>query len=95
MAPVAVLPEFQNRGIGSRLIRDGVRQCEKDGCDAVVVLGHPGYYRRFGFRRASEWGLENEYRATDAFMVLELNRGVVAQFRGLVRYAPEFGEVVC
>src|SRR2546421_10233545 len=49
LAPVAVLPEFQREGIGSRLIREGLRQCKQSGYDAVVLIGDPAYYSRFGF----------------------------------------------
>ena len=48
LAPVAVAPSYQKRGIGSTLIREGLRLCQ---CDYVVVLGNPEYYSRFGFRR--------------------------------------------
>jgi len=95
LAPVAVLPEYQNRGIGSQLIREGIAQCRRDGYDAVVVLGHPNFYPRFGFQTASAHGLTNEYGADDAFMVLELREGVLGQIKGVVRYASEFGEVNC
>ena len=95
LAPVAVLPEFQNKGIGSRLIRKGVEHCQRAGFDAVVVLGHPKYYPRFGFTVAHNYGIENEYRAVGAFMVLELKDGALANISGLVKYAPEFREAGC
>jgi putative acetyltransferase len=95
LAPVAVLPDFQRRGIGSRLIREGLERCREGGYDAVVVLGHPAYYPRFGFRTAGHFGLGNEYNAADAFMVLGLKAGITDQIRGLVRYAPEFQELGC
>jgi putative acetyltransferase len=95
LAPVAVLPEHQNRGIGSQLIREGLTQCKQHGYDAVVVLGHPNYYPRFGFQIASAHGLTNEYGADEAFMVLELRDGVLGKIRGVVRYTPEFREVDC
>ena len=91
LAPMSVLPEFQNRGIGSRLVRDGLDACKRLGYDAVVVLGHTHYYPRFGFTRAADYGLDNEYQALDEFMVLELNQGVLKTIRGLVQYSPEFG----
>src|SRR5918999_3749119 len=56
LAPVGVLPEHQGRGIGSHLIREGLLACGEAGYGAAVVLGEPGYYGRFGFERASDYG---------------------------------------
>jgi predicted N-acetyltransferase YhbS len=95
LAPLAVLPDFQNHGIGSRLILTGLDECRGAGLDAVVVLGHPGYYPRFGFSRAKDSRLTNEYGADDSFMVVELKGGVLSRIGGLVRYALEFGEAGC
>ena len=95
LAPMSVLPEFQNRGIGSRLVRDGLAACQAAGYDIVVVLGHVDYYPRFGFARAKDFGLENEYEAADAFMVLELKEGALKRISGLVKFAPEFHEAGC
>src|SRR5262249_10126875 len=53
LAPLAVVPEQQGRGVGSALTRAGLAVCRQEGCPFVVVLGHPAYYPRFGFRRAS------------------------------------------
>jgi len=95
LAPMSVLPEFQNQGIGSRLIRDGLIACRAAGYDVVVVLGHVGYYSRFGFAKAMDYGLENEYDASDAFMVLELRKGALERIGGLVKFALEFREAGC
>ena len=95
LAPMSVLPEFQKTGIGSRLVRDGLAACQQAGYDIVVVLGHADYYSRFGFYRAKDYGLDNEYQALDAFMVLELTRGVLQTISGLVQFAPEFQEAGC
>lgn len=89
LAPVAVLPEHQRRGIGSQLIREGLDVCRQAGFDFVVVLGHPEYYPRFGFRQATQQGLANEYGAVEAFMVVELTPGSLPP-AGLVKYGPEF-----
>jgi putative acetyltransferase len=95
LAPMSVLPEFQNQGIGSQLVRDGLVACRDAGYDVVVVLGHVGYYPRFGFARAQDYCLENEYDAADAFMVLELREGALEGVGGLVKFAPEFQEAGC
>ncbi|MCI0681212.1 MAG: N-acetyltransferase [Gemmataceae bacterium] len=92
LAPMAVLPGRQRRGIGSALVRDGLAACRQKPCPFVVVLGHPEFYPRFGFRRASEAGLNNEYGADEAFMVIELEPGALPAGAGLVKYGPEFAE---
>jgi putative acetyltransferase len=88
LAPVAVRPALQRRGLGTQLIRGGLTACAGAGAGFVVVLGEPDYYRRFGFRSAGLFKLENEYGAGDAFMAFELKQGSITA--GLVRYAPEF-----
>ena len=91
LGPMAVLPEHQRRGIGSLLIRKGLEYCRKAGIQAVVVLGHPDYYPRFGFRRASSWGLRCEFDAPDeAFMALELIPNVLSGRSGVVNYHAAF-----
>jgi putative acetyltransferase len=61
----------------------------------VVVLGDPGYYSRFGFARAGDHGLGNEYGVGEHFMALELQEGAMAQAAGMVRYQPEFAQASC
>lgn len=95
LAPVGVLPEFQNKGIGFKLIHAGLRACRQADYEVVVVLGHTKYYPRFGFSRAKDYGLDNEYNAQDAFMVMELRGGVLQKINGLVKYATEFREAGC
>lgn len=93
LAPMAVLPEYQNQGIGSQLVREGLKECQRAGCSAVVVLGHPEYYPRFGFVPASRKGLRCEYPVPDeAFMVTELKPDALS-VGGLVKYHREFGAV--
>jgi putative acetyltransferase len=93
LAPLAVLPEYQRRGIGAQLVRVGLKECQRRGCDVVVVLGHPAYYPRFGFVPASRKGLRCEYPVPDeVFMVAELRPHALVG-RGLVKYRPEFGGV--
>jgi len=93
LAPMAVLPEFQRRGVGSELIRRGLGLCQESGHDVVVVVGHPEYYPRFGFVPASRYGLRCEYDVPDdVFMALELRAGALRETSGLVRYQPEFAD---
>lgn len=94
LGPMAVLPEHQGRGVGSRLVRSGLEECLSGGHDVVVVLGHPEYYPRFGFVPASRRNLRCEYEVPDeAFMVAELRGGALAGRGGLVKYHAEFGRV--
>ena len=87
LAPVAVKPGFQSQGIGSRLIGDGLRLCNILAYDFVVVLGSPKYYARFGFKKASDFDLQNEYGADDDFMIMSFTARAPC---GLVQYVPEF-----
>jgi putative acetyltransferase len=93
LAPMAVLPDFQRQGIGSALIRAGLQLCARKGYDFTVVLGHLDYYPRFGFQRASAFGLGNTYNADEHFMAVELRPDVLGHFAGVVHYQPEFDEV--
>lgn len=94
LAPMAVLPERQRVGIGSKLVTAGLQECEKIGVCAVVVLGHIEYYPRFGFRPSSEYGFRSEYDVpSEAFMALELTPGALSGAHGLARYSDLFQEI--
>lgn len=94
LAPLAVLPERQNHGIGSLLTKAGLEECRRLGYGAVVVLGHPNYYPRFGFVPASRYGIKSEYDVRDeVFMIQELQEGALTNCSGVVKYQPEFSEV--
>lgn len=94
LAPMAVLPEYQKQGVGSQLVREGLKECQRIGCNVVVVVGHPEYYPRFGFVPAKQKELSCEYPVPDeVFMVVELKPEALEGRRGLVKYLPEFSEV--
>ena len=94
LGPMAVLPERQGRGVGSALVREGLRECLRLGREVVFVLGHAEYYPRFGFRTAGPLGVTCEFPAPEEFfMVAELAPGALAGRAGLVRYRPEFRNV--
>ena len=93
LAPMAVRPEYQRSGIGGQLIRAGLEECRRRGYSAVVVLGHPDYYPRFGFVPAHTFGLTCEFPSPpEAFMAIEVEPNALGRVRGLVRYLPEFAE---
>ena len=95
LAPVAVLPAHQRQGVGGRLVRAGLQECQNLGHDIVVVVGHPTYYPRFGFVPAREKGIGCEVAARqEACMVLELREGALAGRGGTVRFQPEFKDAV-
>ncbi|MBX3412858.1 MAG: N-acetyltransferase [Pirellulales bacterium] len=92
LAPVAVLPEWQNRRIGTRLIEQGLDQCRAGGHTIVLVVGHPPYYPRFGFSAELARQLACDY-AGEAFMALELVPHAMRGLTGRVQYSPPFGDL--
>ena len=92
LGPMAVLPFEQRNGIGSALVREGLLRCKQLGSCAVVVVGHPQYYPRFGFAPASRYAIRCEYDVPDdVFMIAELDPGALRAASGLVRYDESFG----
>ena len=86
LAPLAVMPAFQGQGIGSGLVTEGLNACKGLGFKAVVVVGHPDYYPRFGFSSARAKGLDAPFPVPDeAFMVRELVSGALDGISGIIR----------
>lgn len=92
LGPVGVIPERQSRGIGSALIREGLGHCAEAGDNIVVLLGHPGYYPRFGFSPDLAKNL-NSVHAGEAFMALELTPDALSGVAGDFHFAPPFEAV--
>jgi len=91
LGPMAVLPCYQRKGIGSRLLQIALDKCRRLDYDFVVVLGHPEFYSKFGFSPAKPYGISCEFDAPDeAFMVLELRENALAGSSGIVHYRDEF-----
>ena len=91
---MAVLPDWQNKGIGSKLVEEGLKQCKSSGYAAVVVLGHPNYYPRFGFVPSVNYGIKSEYDVpVEVFMVKEIQVGALDGFDGTVRYHQAFSDI--
>lgn len=92
LAPMAVLPKYQKKGIGSAMIKAGFEKAQELGYKAVIVLGHPDYYPRFGFIRAEKFDIHpplEEWK--EAFFAKELENGSLKNVSGIVSYLPEFG----
>lgn len=90
LAPMVVLPSRQRQGIGSLLVREGLRVCREAGHRIVVVLGHPEFYPRFGFSAGLAERLRSPFSGP-AFMAVELVPGALKGIEGEVRYPPPFG----
>ena len=91
LAPMAVAPGRQRQGVGSALVRAGLDACQASGADAVVVLGHPAYYPRFGFASGA---LACAYDVPpEAFMALALTPGALKGVAATAHYHPTFGEL--
>ncbi|HEY9671203.1 MAG TPA: N-acetyltransferase [Waterburya sp.] len=91
LAPLAVTRTRQREGIGSQLVQVGLFKCRELGHSIVVVLGHPHYYPRFGFEKASQFGIQSPFSVPDeVFMVQELKPNALRNVRGMVRYPAYF-----
>jgi putative acetyltransferase len=91
LAPMAVVPESQKRGIGSALVRAGLAACRDAGHRVVVVLGHADFYPRFGFSAKLAEPLASPFSGRDSWMAAELVPGALAGVSGWVQYSPPFG----
>ena len=96
LAPMAVHPLRQRQGIGSALVRRGLGEVRATGCPFVAVLGHPEYYPRFGFERASHHGLQCQWEEVpdEAFMVIVFDLAAMEEVHGVLHYADVFSEAV-
>ena len=95
LAPVAVLPAHQRKGIGLQMVHAGLEECRRLRHEVVVVVGHPDYYPRFGFVLAKPKGLACEFEVPDeAWMVIELREGALTGRWGVVKFQPEFREAL-
>ena len=92
LAPVSVLPEHQKKGIGGKLIQEGLKKATELGFKSVIVLGHKDYYPKFGFEKASKWNIKCPFEVPDeVFMAIELKKGSLRGKSGTVKYSKEFG----
>ena len=96
LAPMAVLPESQRKGVGSELVQTGIEILNKSQCPFIIVLGHPEYYPRFGFERASLYEIKSQWEGVPdpAFMILWLDKTMANHVSGVAEYRDEFNEAI-
>ncbi len=93
LAPLAVLPKHQKSGIGKNLMNKAIERAKELGYKSIVVLGHENYYPKFGFEKASKYGVKAPFEVPDeAFMILELLPGGLNGVSGIVEYSKAFFE---
>lgn len=91
LAPMAVSIDFQKKGIGTLLIRNGLKKAKEMGFKSVIVLGHKHYYPKFGFVPTNKWNIKSPFDVPpEAFMGIELIAGEFKNVNGIVKYPKEF-----
>ncbi|HLN72692.1 MAG: GNAT family N-acetyltransferase [Methylococcaceae bacterium] len=92
LGPVSVLPELQNQGIGSQLIKAGHQRAKDLGHHSVILVGHAEYYPRFGYKSCSTWNIKSTLAlpSDDVFMAVELSEGALQGVNGTLILPPEF-----
>jgi len=94
LAPMAVLPKYQKKGIGGKLINEGFKIATKLNFKSVIVLGHEHYYPKFGFVPTTKWNIKSPFEVpTNVFMGIELVKNSLENVSGTVKYPKEFEEV--
>lgn len=93
LAPVSVLPDYQNKGICKLLVQEALEEAKKLGYHSVIVLGHPEYYPEFGFKKASLWGIKAPFEVPEeALMAIELHENALDKVSGVIEYPNIFFE---
>jgi len=92
LGPMAVIPEYQGQGIGSAMVKEGIQILKESGCPFIIVLGHPEYYPRFGFKPASRYEIRSQWEGVpdEVFMILWLNESKARGVSGIAKYRQEF-----
>ena len=95
LGPMAVIPGYQRKGVGRQLVFEGLEAAKILGHDSVIVIGHPDYYPRFGFRLANKWDIKSPFEVpVEVFLALELVEGALRGKSGTVEYPKEFEEAI-
>jgi len=93
LAPMAVLPEHQNTGIGTLLTESGLTAARNLGHQTVIVLGHSDFYPKFGFAPAVQFNIKSPYPVPEeVFMAIALVEGALDNIQGTVEYPKEFDQ---
>lgn len=93
LAPISVLPEYQNKGIGKNLIQEALDRAKQLGFQSVMVLGHPEYYPKFGFQKSSIWHIKAPFDVPEeVLMAVELQQSALDNVSGTIEYPSEFFE---
>jgi putative acetyltransferase len=95
LAPMAVLPDHQCKGIGTKLANAAIRQIKDTSCPFIIVLGYPEYYQRFGFESAARYGITSEWDVpVEAFMIMILDKQRMQNSSGIAKYRPEWNDAI-
>jgi putative acetyltransferase len=96
LAPMAVAPDLQNQGIGTQLVIDGLRIMKERGYPVIIVLGHPQYYPRFGFKPASLYNLKCQWEDVpdEVFMAIIFDEEKMKGVSGVARYHDAFNDAM-
>lgn len=93
LAPIAVQPEFQRRGIGSALVRVGLEAASERGESIVIVLGHPQFYSRFGFESSVVYGISSPFPVPEEVFMVKPLKNYQERYKGKVVYPAAFNGV--
>lgn len=90
LAPLALRSQFQNQGIGSALVREGLIKADAMGESMAIVLGHPHFYNRFGFKPSIQYGIESPFPVPEEFFTIKTLNTYQNIQRGKVVYPLAF-----
>ncbi|ODG97633.1 GCN5 family acetyltransferase [Nostoc sp. KVJ20] len=93
LAPLAIHPQFQRQGIGSALIKAGLEIAEAKKEAVVIVLGHPQFYTRFGFKTSVVYGIESPFPIPEQFLMVKALQNYQESYKGKVVYPSTFDGV--